>query len=393
MRSIFSNLWIPGTGAVGIHLVGSLLNTFIIPQVSCNLVLPAGVGARAVPTKGICLDTFTDGTLGTVNTNGNTFIGTIIEGLTGSGIGLDFISGRGNAFKGGSVEGCNIGVKYGTSTSDWNEINVWFEGNTTDISGDDSQATYIASRGLTNPNQFPSMVIGSGGTQILKQTMGIVSIPRDGSTVAVDWPHGIGDEPTTLLVTPWEAQGIDFHSDYLDRGPTNFKVTIPTAIAASYVQIDYAVADDGGVQTDETTAARNATTDDMTLLPAVPAVDDAYYFAHWKTFSAIKLKATTAGVGTWTIVWEYYATDGTWQGLGSVSDATNGFTTADAATGLVVSWTVPSDWAKTSVGGHGNLHWIRARVGAYTNVTTQPLGDLVYYNECLHYDFLAMLQA
>jgi len=33
-----------------------------------------------------------------------------------------------------------------------------------------------------------------------------------------------------------------------------------------------AVADDGGTQTDETTAANDATTDDMTLLPASPAV-------------------------------------------------------------------------------------------------------------------------
>jgi len=43
-----------------------------------------------------------------------------------------------------------------------------------------------------------------------------------------------------------------------------------------------AIADDGGVQTDETVPANNDTASDMTLLPVVPAVDDAYYFGQYR---------------------------------------------------------------------------------------------------------------
>jgi len=39
-----------------------------------------------------------------------------------------------------------------------------------------------------------------------------------------------------------------------------------------------AYADDGGTFTDESTEALDSTADDMTLLPATPAQEDAYYW-------------------------------------------------------------------------------------------------------------------
>lgn len=131
-----------------------------------------------------------------------------------------------------------------------------------------------------------------------------------------------------------------------------------------------AVADDGGVKTNETVAAQNATANDMTLLPAVPAVDDAYYFGHTKKFDVMKLNVETNGAGVWTIVWEYW-NEATWTALVGLTDGTTGFT---AGTGnREVSHTPQVDWATTAVAAI-TLYWIRARVSAYTSVTTQPLG-------------------
>ena len=131
-----------------------------------------------------------------------------------------------------------------------------------------------------------------------------------------------------------------------------------------------AVADDGGTQTDETTAANDATTDDMTLLPASPAVDDAYYFGHaTDLFGEVKINISTAGDGTWTLTWEYW--NGTaWTALNVLSDGTSGFTVAGTNS---VIFEIPSDWATTEVATI-TCYWVRARVSSYTSITTQPKG-------------------
>jgi len=132
-----------------------------------------------------------------------------------------------------------------------------------------------------------------------------------------------------------------------------------------------AVADDGGATTDETTEATNATANDMTLLPAVPAVNDAYYFGGDATFEGVDLNIGTAGAGVWTITWEYW-NGAAWTALSGVKDNTDGFTAA--AGPHSVTFTVPSDWATTTVGGIATKYWVRGRVSAYTSITTQPKG-------------------
>jgi len=135
-----------------------------------------------------------------------------------------------------------------------------------------------------------------------------------------------------------------------------------------------AVADDGGVQTNETTPANNDTTNDMTLLPAAPAVDDAYYFGHASPWDWLELRIGTAGNGIWTIAWEYW--NGTaWSALPGVSDSTSGFMVSG---NKLVIFTRPADWAQTTVGGIANLYWIRGRVSAYTSITTQPKGNRAF---------------
>lgn len=129
-----------------------------------------------------------------------------------------------------------------------------------------------------------------------------------------------------------------------------------------------AIADDGGVKTDETTAAGNATANDMTLLPAVPAVNDAYYWGAILPFDSASVVVGTSGAGTWTITWEYW-NGSAWASLSGVSDGTTGL----KITGRC-DFTRPSNWAQTAVATF-QAYWIRARVSAYTSITTQPKGN------------------
>ena len=145
-----------------------------------------------------------------------------------------------------------------------------------------------------------------------------------------------------------------------------------TSGTASYTGMQGAIADDGGVQTVQTTAANNDTANDMTLLPAVPVVDDAYYFGGVtdRKWGVLGLNVGQNGVGTWTVTWEYW--NGTiWAALTGVSDGSSGFT---AGTGVrKVTWTIPTDWATSTIQTI-SAYWVRARVSSFTSVTTQPLG-------------------
>lgn len=131
------------------------------------------------------------------------------------------------------------------------------------------------------------------------------------------------------------------------------------------------VTDDGGVFVTDTTDANDADSNDINLLPATPEEDDATYFGHaTKTFCAVHVAIGTAGAGTWTITWEYW--DGSdWTALAGVVDGSTGFTVGPGT--YIVSFTVPSDWAVTTVNSLSG-YWVRARVATYSAVTTQPLG-------------------
>jgi len=129
-----------------------------------------------------------------------------------------------------------------------------------------------------------------------------------------------------------------------------------------------AVADDGGVQTDETTNANSPSTNDMTLTPTTPVVGDAYYFGHNEEFSQLKVWVTTAGAQQ-TITWEYW--NGAWVALSGVTDGTSSFTTTGDN---IVSWTAPGDWADTTVNSQGPFKYVRARVSAIGGAPTGALG-------------------
>jgi len=201
---------------------------------------------------------------------------------------------------------------------------------------------------------------------------------------AIVTPDHIDDEPAPI--TSWHRE------NYLDDVPNWIKrldATIALVDAEAIVTpdqtdnenvpitrqwglkkvVDGAVADDGGVQTDETAAAQNPTINDMTLLPAAPAVNDAYYFGWNYPFNWMWLNISTAGVGNWAMTEEYW-NGAAWTACIDPVDGTNQF----MASGLQkFSHTPQGDWATVAVAGL-NWYWIRYRVTNFVNITTQPKG-------------------
>jgi len=144
-----------------------------------------------------------------------------------------------------------------------------------------------------------------------------------------------------------------------------------------------ALQDDGGVFTDYDIQARNENgIGDVPLLPAVPAVGDAFYFGFTEFTTGVEIRLDTPGVGDWTIVWEYW--DGlAWQPLPDIDDPTEGFKPTAGAGTYDVRWTIPLGWQSLlSPAGSGlNLFYARARVDAFVAVTDPPAaGRVVMYN-------------
>ena len=149
------------------------------------------------------------------------------------------------------------------------------------------------------------------------------------------------------------------------------KKTPACASAHDYaLLVDGAVRDYGGTMTTETAAAQNTTANDMNLMRASPATNDAYYFGLNRQWDYLSLNIGTNGVGSWGWTWEYY--NGAWVSLTGVTDGTSGFT---VGTGVrLCSFTRPIDWITVDVNAAGSMYWIRARLTSYTSKTTAPLG-------------------
>ena len=135
-----------------------------------------------------------------------------------------------------------------------------------------------------------------------------------------------------------------------------------------------AIADDGGVFTDETDEAHSNATGDMILLPVTPVVGDAYYFGHNEQFPRLKLNISQilTQTGAPTITWEYW--NGAWVALSGVVDGTSGYETLGEN---IVSWTLPGDWATTTVNSQGPLYYVRARLSTLGTITQAPQGARV----------------
>lgn len=132
---------------------------------------------------------------------------------------------------------------------------------------------------------------------------------------------------------------------------------------------------------DETTDANSAANADWQMFGTLTeATDDYVAFGFSQTYSKLTLDNLngTAGIdgGALATLWEYW--DGTaWQTLTGVTDGTasGGLAfTITAADGQDVTFTVPSDWATTSLDGSAQLFYLRLRLTA-GNYSTNPTYD------------------
>ncbi len=188
-----------------------------------------------------------------------------------------------------------------------------------------------------------------------------------------DWIGGHGQLRKADLTRYLKGQSIDTtQKGRAFQGP--LINTVPIAVPVSG-----AIAGDAAVFTDETAAAINTTVNDMTLLPAVPEVNDAYYFFYSTAFNAVVVRIGTAGAGVWTVVWEYYDSGtSTWTALAGVSDGTVGFTAA--AGDKSVTFTKPATMGSVTVGAVTG-YAVRARVSSYTSIVTQPKGTRAWVSD------------
>lgn len=137
---------------------------------------------------------------------------------------------------------------------------------------------------------------------------------------------------------------------------------------------DKAYAVVGSTYYDRTAAAGDATANDWGIFNSV-ALGDYAALGLVEQFSTVTLSIGTAGVGTYTVTWEYW-NGSAWTALAGVTDGTTSFKTAGVNT---LTFTLPGDWVANAVGDSTLRFWIRAKQDGGT-ITTQPLGTQALIN-------------
>ncbi|MCI0442986.1 hypothetical protein L0152_07190 [bacterium] len=126
-----------------------------------------------------------------------------------------------------------------------------------------------------------------------------------------------------------------------------------------------------GLFTNETADAKSAATADVAF--SATTIGDAEYFGMKTTkFGHVRLILSTAQVGG-TRVLEYW-NGAAWTALTSIILRGSLNLTTEFVHDIV--WSVPANWAKTSITGSGfNAYWVRLRV---TATGTAPVGSQIY---------------
>lgn len=208
---------------------------------------------------------------------------------------------------------------------------------------------------------------------VVAMMFGITALPASATTTLYTYPQMVGAWDTECRII---MRGVDG-----TRGTRYSQLVVDVdTVAVGETAVVGAVAGDNVTYTNETDSANDIGGADMNLLPTVPAENDTYYFSSTVPYSGLNIDIGTQGVGNWTVVWEY------WNGvayvaLGNVTDGTVGFT--EAAGEHTVVWADwPTAWAKRTLAYTGGTvatgYVVRARVSAYTDVTTPPEGDQVW---------------
>lgn len=251
--------------------------------------------------------------------------------------------------------------------------------NLTSSTGSANAMFYNNSGGLITLNvvgggQSPSVRNGAGATTQVNSAVPVsVSGVTRGSAVKLIARETLGavTDGDVLAEGFADANGAFASYSHNDQGSLSISV-----LARNQGIATACIAEDSGAGfTDETDEGSSNLTADMTLLPATPAINDAYYFGHQDPFTRLRLDVSTAltQTATPTIVWEFW-NGSAWVALTGVTDGTSGLETSGRS---VVSWALPGTWAQNSVTGQlntGNLYYVRLRLSVVGTITTTPIG-------------------
>jgi hypothetical protein len=161
----------------------------------------------------------------------------------------------------------------------------------------------------------------------------------------------------------------------------NYQINVPaiptieeTVAVVPVTNADYVFLHDADVgYTAYTNEAKEATANDVPLLPAVIGANDALYIGFVKELpGVVKINVTTAGAGTYTLAFEYW--NGAWTALTVVGEVKNDkYKVAEIS---MLAWIVPSDAVLVTING-GQAYWFRLRYVSGT-MTTRPLAGQIW---------------
>jgi hypothetical protein len=149
---------------------------------------------------------------------------------------------------------------------------------------------------------------------------------------------------------------------------------------------DAVILDDGGAATNLTAAALNPTDgadfsgiDDVALLPAVPAVNDALYIGDNDQFDGVSIDRTVPAVkgsATYTLVFEYW-NGSAYTALSNVVDETSEYT--ESLQLQTIKFDRPTNWATSTEHSLGPHYYMRIRVSAANGGTpsTRPFATKI----------------
>lgn len=240
----------------------------------------------------------------------------------------------------------------------------------------------VANTVLTSsgPGAIPAW--GPGGLYLNRYIPAIIAMAAP--TLTKKTPEHTNNEPAPLS-TSHHQNYLDDVANYIKRLTPAVTITNaqsivtpdhnndePAAIgstAGAQLLVAGGVADDGGAETDETAAARNTTANDMTLLPAAPAVGDAYYLGSTYPAHRYWINIGTAGAGNWTLTAKYWD-GGAWQNCVDEIETSAQF----MSSGLKYWQHTPQvGWATKIIQGM-DLYWMKIECTNFVNCVTQPLG-------------------
>jgi len=165
-------------------------------------------------------------------------------------------------------------------------------------------------------------------------------------------------------LAPFRIEAIDTDIDVA----AYFGVTITGPPALYDDQVRNFKVDESTVFTDDTRDFNDPGTADVPTW-TTPANNDALYWGHNEIFYEINIDTGTASTGITTSALEYFNSS-SWVTLTDITDGTNQFTTTGPQT---ITFSIPDDWAKTTV-DTDNRYWIRFRI-VTSSTPTSPVLD------------------